>query len=314
MRLPLRIPTGQETIFQLPMSEPKTYRTAEAAKLSLLFEICIETLTDVAADQLAAIPEEERSAALAAGEVVSIGRVLGSYVAGLYAARDGDWLLALRRIRDAIAKGFAPHQAVQVVELIHRGIAAELQVPGFAKVLFLPSSLGLVRWVEAKLNYPCAADHGVETDIVVVEERPLVEIREVFTRPFLEEVPHGAEQDEYVDRLLSTATAAEQPPSLRAEALVTMATLALAAHETPAAVSLVAMAVRVAPDHELTGIAASFLWVAINAAGREAKFISAKDCSAWPDVVAVLHGALAYESRHSASQITEAQHRGEASQ
>lgn len=282
------------------MSKPRHYRTAEAASLSVDFQACIDTLTDLGSAELAAIPEPDRPAALAAGKVGIIGPVLGTYVAGLYAARDADWLLALRRIRNAIAMGFAPHQAIDVVARVHQGIAAELQTPGFSRSLFSPSALALVRWVELKMNYPCAPEHDVATDIVMVEQRPTVEIREVFASPFLAEVPTGAAQDAYLDGLLEAANDTGLPAAHRAEALVTMASLALAGHDLPAAVKLVAMAVRLAPDDDQVGVAASSLWVAINAAGREGKLVAAQDCPAWLDVVAVLHGALAFESRHSA--------------
>lgn len=103
----------------------RTYRTAEAARLSPLFGFCIETLTDPVATDLAAIPEHEHQQALVDGQVPGLALPLSVYVAGLYAARDADWFEALALIQGALAMGFDPDQAQQVLGFIYRGLAAE---------------------------------------------------------------------------------------------------------------------------------------------------------------------------------------------
>lgn len=277
----------------------RSYRTAEAARLAADFQFSIETLTDLGATALSEIPEPDWADALAGGRVARINPALGQYCAALIAARGEDYLEALAGLRLAFDMGFDPSRSGDLLDLIHRGINAELQVPGFAERLFSTAALADARYVEVRVHAPLARVCGVETEIVTFELRHTAELQEVFTGQVLQDMPPGiADVEARAETLLQNAGNAALAPAERAAAHVCLGAISLAAGDLQAAVKLVASAIRLAPENEIASTAAVFLWLVVAAAGREKK-LSVGHSPDWLDVVTLLRAALSHEVRHA---------------
>jgi hypothetical protein len=282
----------------------RSYRTAEAARLAADLQACIETYVDLGSAELTAIPETDWAEALSGGLVAGINPVLGHYCAALIAARDEDYLAALSALRRAFDMGFDPSRSGNILNLIHRGIAAELQVPGFSEKVFSTAALADARYVEVRVNEPLARVCGLETEIVTFEQRPTAELQEVFAGQVLDGMPTSyAAAEATAETLLLNAGNTALAPQERAAAHVCLGAIALKADELRTAVRLVAAAVRLAPEDELTSTAAVFLWLVVAAAGREKK-LTGEHCPRWLDVVTLLRATLAYEVRHAANRGT----------
>lgn len=263
--------------------------------------VIIHTLVSGSYPSIEATPEEQLTAAFAAGHIDGIGPATGTFVNALMAAYRDDPLEGLAGIRAAVSMGFNPRLAQQALELTHAALDEELKTATLEEVrqAFNVENLATLRCLEALVGVPRAPLQGREFDIVIGENRPLFELQGVFGEPFVRGMPTEADAvHAHLESLHRVAADPGVDAHRRALALVELAAVAVIVDDLPTAVSLVAKALNANPVTDEALTAAALMWVMVYAQARDETLTEARQAPRWLDLVAVLRGALAYEVRH----------------
>ncbi|MCC6334288.1 MAG: hypothetical protein IT380_09910 [Myxococcales bacterium] len=273
--------------------------------LAMIIDDSFELVLAPVHDQLNAMTPDAREIALRDGKIPGVEPGRAKVAATLDAAADGRWVSALGHLREALFYGVERSIGGVIFGVLILGLQEALNGDEELRAeLFTVPNLLLLRGLEVELRKPHLGLNGPETDIVVTEKRPLVELQQVFLDLL------GPEANASKVGMQKTVAGLERvlgqpltPAKELASALSKLAAVAVAAGDFRSACSYVVRAFRLRQNEPEVLVAASFTWVCLCAAACDGIADPACLPSA-TDLLGTLQAALANEIRGATKTST----------